>query len=46
MIQFISSKKKQARKPVENKEVMAYLMDIPVVLNDNGLSFKNNIKYV
>ena len=46
VIEFTNSKKTQERKPVGDKEFMAYLGDIPIVLNDNGLLFKNNFKYI
>lgn len=46
MIEFINKKKGQARKLVENEEVMAYLADIRIILNNNGLLFKNNVKYI
>ena len=45
VIGFTNSERGQAGKPVGDKEVMAYLTDKPVVLNDNGLTFKNNVEY-
>ncbi len=46
VIGFTNSEKKQAEEPVRDEEVMAYLVDKPVILNDNGFPFKNNVKYV
>lgn len=45
VIRFTNSKRGQVGKLVKSKEVMAYLVDTPVVLNNNGFSFKNNIEY-
>ena len=45
MIEFTNSKRGQVGKPVGDKEFMVYLADTPVVLNDNSLLFKNNVKY-
>lgn len=45
MIGIINSKKRQAGEWVKNKDVMAYLVDILVILNNNGLPFNNNIEY-
>ena len=45
VIKFTNSKREQARKLVGDEEFMAYLPDIPVVLNDNDLPFKNNVEY-
>ena len=45
MIRFTNSKREQVGKLVEDKKFMAYLANIPVVLNDNDLLFKNNIEY-
>ena len=46
VIGFTNSEKKQAEEPVRDEEVMPYLADKPVVLNDNSSPFKNNVKYV
>lgn len=43
MIEFTNKEREQAKKPVKDEEFMAYLVDTPVVLNNNGLPFKNNI---
>ena len=45
VIMFTNSKRGQAGEPVRDEELMVYLTNIPVVLNDNGLFFKNNVKY-
>lgn len=45
MIGFTNSKRGQVREPVGNEEIMAYLADKPVILNDNSFSFKNNVEY-
>ncbi len=45
MIGFTNNERGQAREPVGDEEVIAYLADKPVVLNDNGLLFKNNVEY-
>lgn len=45
MIKFTNSKRKQAGELVGDKEFMAYLADISVILNKNDLSFKNNVEY-
>ena len=45
VIGFTNSKKRQVRELVGDEEFMAYLADILVFLNDNGLLFKNNIEY-
>ncbi len=45
VIGFTNSERWQAGKPVGDKEVMAYLADKLVVLNDNGLTFMNNVEY-
>lgn len=43
---FINSKREKIGELVKNKDVRAYLVDIPVILNNSGLSFKNNIEYI
>ena len=45
MIRFTNSEKRQVGKLVGDKEFMAYLADILVILNNNDLLFKNNVKY-
>lgn len=45
IIGFTKSEKGQAGEPVEDKNVIAYLADIPVVANDNRLPFQNNVEY-
>ena len=45
VIRFINNKRKQVEKPIRDEKFIAYLADTPVVLNDNGLLFKNNIEY-
>ena len=45
VIRFTNSQKKQTGKPVRDKEFIAYLADIPVVLNNNSFLFKNNVEY-
>ncbi len=45
VIKFTNSERRQAGEPVGDDEVMAYLADKPVVLNNNGLPFKNNVEY-
>ena len=42
---FTNSETGQVGELVGDKEFMAYLANTPVVLNDNDLPFKNNIKY-
>ncbi len=44
-IRFTNSERGQVGEPVGGEEVMAYLADKPVVLNDNDLPFKNNVEY-
>lgn len=44
IIEFINNKKEQIRESVRNKEVIAYLADILVILNNNGLLNKNNVE--
>lgn len=46
LIGFTNNKKEQAGKAIKDNEFMTYLVDIPVILNNNGLSFKNNIEYI
>lgn len=46
IIKFINNKRGQIGKPIENEELMAYLVDISIILNNNGFPFKNNIKYI
>lgn len=46
VIRFITSKRKQIGDPVGNKKIIVYLIDILVILNNNGLLFKNNIEYI
>ena len=46
LIGFINIERRQAEEPARDKKFMAYLADIPVVFNNNDLSFKNNIKYI
>ena len=41
----MNSKKRQVEEPVRNEEFMAYLVDTPVVLNNNSLPFKKNFKH-
>ena len=45
VIELTNSERGQAGKLVEDEEFMVYLADIPVVLNDNGFPFKNNVEY-
>ena len=45
IIGFINSKRGQTGEPIGDKKFMAYLEDTQIVLNDNRLPFKNNIKY-
>ena len=45
MIEFINSQRRQAGELIGDEEFMAYVADIPVVINDNSLSFKNNVEY-
>ena len=45
LIGFMNSKKEQIGKPIRDEEFITYLADTPVILNDNGLVFKNNIEY-
>lgn len=45
MIGLTNSKKKQAKELGRNEEIMAYLVDKLVILNNNSLLFKNNVKY-
>ena len=42
VIGFRNRNKEQTRKPVKNKDVIAYLADTSVFLNNNKLTFKNN----
>lgn len=46
MIEFTNSKKGQIEKLVENKKVIVYLVNIPIVLTNNSYLSKNNIKYI
>lgn len=45
MIKFTNNKREQVEKPIDYKEVLAYLADIPVVVNNNSFLFENNIEY-
>ena len=46
VIVFTNNKRGQAGKLIGDEKFMAYLANTLVVLNDNGLLFKNNIEYV
>ena len=41
----MNSERRQAREPVGDEEVIAYLADKLIILNDNSLSLKNNVEY-
>ena len=45
MIGFTNNKSGQVEKPVENEKLIVYLTNTTVVLNNNGLLFKNNVEY-
>lgn len=46
LIEFDDGKRRQAGKPVENKNTMVYMTDISVIIKNNYFPFKNNIEYV
>lgn len=46
VIEFTNNKRKQVGKLIINKKVITYLMDIGMIVNDNGFLFKNNIKFI
>ena len=46
VVGFTKSKKGQAGELVGDKEFMAYLADKAIVLNNNGILFKNNVEYI
>ncbi len=45
MIGFMNSERGQAGEPVGDEEVIAYLADKLIILNDNSLPLKNNVEY-
>lgn len=42
---LINSKNKWVEELVENKDIIAYLVDKLMILKNNNFSFKNNIEY-
>lgn len=45
LIEVNDGKKEKASEPLEKKNTMAYIVDIPIEQNHNCLPFKNTIKY-